>query len=172
MAVSRIDLLNHSFSRSFRGYTPHEVERLLQDLADTLGRLGDEKVALSSRVAQLEARLAEYQQREVALRDIMVSSQRMSEDMKAAAQQEAQLILEAARAKAESMVNQGNMRLARILEDVANARKLKMQFALKLKSVIEGHLQLLDLEREEDAKLVEEAARLGKNSHTASGGHG
>lgn len=172
MAVSRIDLLNHTFSRSFRGYAPQEVERLLQDLADTLGRLGDEKVALSGRVAQLEARLAEYQQREVALRDIMVSSQRMSEDMKAAAQQEAQLILEAARAKAESLVNQGNMRLARILEDVSNSRKLKMQFALKLKSVIEGHLQLLDLEREEDAKLEQEAAQIGASVHGSPGSHG
>lgn len=166
MAVSRIDLLNHTFSRSFRGYSPQEVDRLLQDLADTLGRLGDEKVALGARVTQLETRLAEYQQREVALQEMMVSTQRMSETLKASAQQEAQLILEAARAKAENIINQGNVRLARILEDVAHARRLKAQFALKLRSVIEGHLQLLDMEREEDAKLGENAAKLGKqNGH-------
>jgi cell division initiation protein len=170
MAVSRIDLLNHNFSRSFRGYKPEEVDHLLQGVADTLGRLGDEKITLANQITALEAKVAELQQREVALHEMVTATQRMREELKTSTQQEAQFILEAARTKAEEIINQGNMRLARIQEDVASARKLKMQLALKIRAVIETHLQLLEMEREEDEQWEREMARLSSAERPAAKG--
>jgi cell division initiation protein len=153
MAVNRIDLLNHTFSRVLRGYSPEEVDSFLQDAADSMARLGDERVRLGNRVAQLEKRLAEYVERENALRETLLVSQRMTDDMKAAAQKEAQLVIESAHNRAESITHQANLRLARILDEISEARKLKAQFEFKVRSVIEGHLKLLELGQMEDARM-------------------
>ena len=169
MTVNRIDLLNRSFARALRGYDPEEVDNFLQDAADTMAQLGDERVRLGNRVTQLEARLSEYAERENVLREALLSSQRMSEDMKAAAQKEAQLIIESAHNRAESLINQANMRLARILEEISEARKLKAQFEFKVRSVIEGHLKLLELGQLEDARVESATAALNRRPGDARG---
>lgn len=145
MAVSRIDILNQVFSRSLRGYDTAEVDRYMQEMADTIGRLGEDKSRLETRVAELETRLAEYRDREATLRDTLIATQRMTEDMKTNAQREAQLIIDAAHAKAETLVNQGHMRLARLQEEILQAKKLRAQFEMKVRSVIDAHLHLLEL---------------------------
>lgn len=155
MAVSRIDILNQGFSKKMRGYDPAEVDRYMQDMADTIGRLGEDKSRLEARVADLEHRVAEYRDREAALRDTLISTQRMTEDMKTNAQREAQLIIDAAHAKAETLVNQGHMRLARLQEDILEAKKLRAQFEMKVRSVIDAHMQLLEMSYEEQRVAME-----------------
>lgn len=165
MAVSRIDILNREFTRSLRGYNPEEVDNFLHDVADTLGRLGDEKVVLSSRVVQLEARLAEFEQQEAALRNTLLATQRMTEDLKSSAQREAQLIIDAARSRADNLLQQANQRLTRIFDEIAEAKKLKTQFEISVRSVVESHLKLLDMQRENEARLDAGVARLGFNNN-------
>ena len=160
MAVNRIDLLNHTFSRALRGYDPEEVDNFLQDVADTMRRLGDDRVRLSNMVTELENRLAEYSGRETVLHETLLASQKMVEEMKASAQREAQLIIESAQNRAESLTNQANLRLARILDEISEARKLKAQFEFKVRSVIEGHLKLLELGQMEDARMERATAAL------------
>jgi cell division initiation protein len=164
MAVNRIDLLNHTFSRVLRGYDPEEVDSYLQDIADTMAQLGDERVRLANLVAQLEERLAAYGERENALRETLLVSQRMMEEIKSSAQKEAQLIIDAAQNRAENLTNQANLRLARILDEISEARKLKAQFEFKVRSVIEGHLKLLELGQMEDARMERATAALNRRS--------
>ena len=164
MAVNRIDLLNHTFSRVLRGYDPEEVDSYLQDIADTMAQLGDERVRLANVVAQLEERLAEYGKRETALQETLRASQRMMEEIKLSSQKEAQLIIDSAQSRAENLTNQANLRLARILDEISEARKLKAQFEFKVRSVIEGHLKLLELGQMEDARMERAAAALARRS--------
>uniref|UniRef100_B8DNQ4 DivIVA family protein n=1 Tax=Nitratidesulfovibrio vulgaris (strain DSM 19637 / Miyazaki F) TaxID=883 RepID=B8DNQ4_NITV9 len=160
MSVSRIDLLNHSFSKSLRGYTTEEVDRMMQEAADAIGRLSEEKAALAGQVARLEERLAEFRERESTLRDTLMTTQRVTADLKASAQREAQLIIDAAHSKAENLINQGQLRLARIQEDIAEARKVKAQFEMKVRAVVQQHLRMLDMAREDDEELEAAAARI------------
>ncbi len=78
------------------------------------------------------------------------------------AQKEAQLILETAQSKAENLTNQANLRLARILEEISEARRLKAQFEFKVRSVIESHLKLLELGQVEEARLDKATAALSR----------
>ena len=166
MSVNRIDLLNHTFSRVLRGYAPEEVDSYLQDIADAMAKLGDERVRLANLVTQLEERLTAYGERENALRETLLASQRMMEEIKSSAQREAQLIIDSAQNRAENLTNQANLRLARILDEISEARKLKAQFEFKVRSVIEGHLKLLELGQMEDARLDRATAALNRKSDT------
>lgn len=170
MAASRIDLINRAIPKTFRGYSCAEVDRLLQDLSDALARTTDDKVTLTTKINELEERLAVYREREAALQDALVAGRRVSDDIRAAAQKEAQLILDTARVKADALAQNANMRLARILEEVADIKKSKIQFEMKIKAVIEGHLRLLELNGQEFAALEAELERLAPKRDEGNGG--
>lgn len=156
----RIDLLNHQFSRSLRGYNPEEVEAFLQDIADTMAKMSDEKVKLTNKIAKLEKQVKIFAQREASMRETLVASQKMADNIKSQAQKEAMLIIEAAQTKSENLTTQANIRLAKILEEISEARRLKAQFEFKVRSVIESHLKLLELGQLEDERLEELSAQL------------
>ncbi len=153
MSVSRIDILNQKFSKSLRGYDVQEVDRCMQDVADTLGQMGEVRSGLEARVAELEARLRDYKERESALRDTLITAQKMTDELKATAQREAQLIIDAAYAKAENLINQGHQRLAKIHEEINASKKMRAQFEMKVQAVIDSHQQLIELGRKEDEQL-------------------
>ena len=90
----------------------------------------------------------------------------MMEEVKSSAQREAQLIIDSAQNRAENLTNQANLRLARILDEISEARKLKAQFEFKVRSVIEGHLKLLELGQMEDARMERATAALNRRSDT------
>ena len=160
MSISRIDLVNRHLPRTFRGYDIAETDRLLQDLSDALGKASDEKVALTARVAELENKLMEHRRREGAMQQALVASQRMGEQLRAAAQKEAQLILEKAHTKAEGFLHNAHVRLARTMEELAEAKKGKALFEAQLRNVIRDHLCLLDLNRQESTSLEAAQAKL------------
>lgn len=150
MSVSRIDILNQKFARSMRGYNVQEVDRFMQDVADTMGRLSEIRSGLEARVTELEARLRDYKDRESALRDTMLTAQKVTDELKSTAQREAQLIIDAAYAKAENLINQGHQRLAKLHEEINASKKMRAQFEMKVQAVIDAHQQLLDMSRKEE----------------------
>ena len=157
MSVSRIDVLNRSFAKSLRGYDTNEVDAFLQEVAETLGRLSEERTLLTNRVALLEAELVSFREREATLRDTLMTTQRMTEGLKATAQREAQVIVAEAQARAENLINQSGLKLARLQESILNAKKMKAQLSMRLRAVAEEHLRLLDMDREDDEPNYEPA---------------
>lgn len=151
--MSRIDLINRAIPRRLFGYDRVRVDRLMQDLSDALARMTEEKVALSSRVRELETRIAEMKDRESATRSALAPPPRIGDDIRAAAQKEARLILERAKVKADGLLHNAHARLARLTEETAEAKKAKARFEMQLKVVIADHLRLLDLNRQESAGL-------------------
>ncbi|SKA81243.1 DivIVA domain-containing protein [Desulfobaculum bizertense] len=153
MAVSKIDILNKAFGRSFRGYTCADVDAFLQDVADTMGELAENNRGLENRISMLEQALEEHKSREKTLRDTLMTTQKMMDDMKATAQKEAQLIIDAANAKAETLLNQAHNRLAQIHGDISELKKQRTQFEVKLRSILDAHLRMLELDRQEEETL-------------------
>jgi len=160
MAISKIDVLNKVFSRSFRGYTCAEVDAFLQDAAETLGALAEAKEGMENRLARLEESLGEHKSREATLRDTLVTTQRMMDDMKANAQKEAQLIIDAANQKAEVMLNQTHQRLAQLHGDISELKKQRTQFEIKLRSILDAHVRMLEVDKDEQVKLDEAESKL------------
>jgi cell division initiation protein len=153
MNLSKIDLLNKRFSKSFRGYCRTEVDQLLQEAAEAIGDLSEDKKELHRRVADLEASLAEHKQREETLRDTLMTTQRMIDDLKANARREAQLIIDEAQAKAEAILNRAHLRLAQLHEDIAELKRQRTQFEVKLRSLLDAHLRMLEMENQDQEQL-------------------
>lgn len=146
MTISKIDLLNRKFAKKLWGYAPEEVDQLIAEVADMLGAVAEERKTLVKKVKRMEASMEEFRQRDETLRDTLMSTQKMVDDIKGGAQREAQLILDEARAKAESMVQQGHNRLAQLYEDIENLKRQRSQFEIQLRGLLETHLRILDAE--------------------------
>lgn len=161
--MNRIDRINKAIPRRLFGYGRVQVDRLMQDLSDALARMTEEKVALSSRVKELEARIAEMKNRESALQSALVSPRQVDDDIRAAARKEAQIILETARVKADGLLQNANLRLARLMEEAAETKKAKVLFEMHIKSVINDHLRLLELNRQKSTSLEAATRKLTPN---------
>lgn len=166
--MKRIDLGNRSIPRALFGYDRTQIDRLMQDLSDALGRVTEEKITLSARVKELESALAEAKEREAALKDALSATSCAGDVIRSAARKEAELILETARLKADRMVQNADARLARLVEEAADAKKTKALFEMKLKAVIDDHLRLLTLNRQESASLEAAARKMGGTAFAAT----
>jgi cell division initiation protein len=144
VTISKIDLLNRKFSKKLWGYAPEEVDQLMAEVAEMLGAVAEERKNLIKKVRRMEASVEEFRQRDETLRDTLMSTQKMVDDIKGGAQREAQLILDEARAKAEGMVQQGHNRLAQLYEDIENLKRQRSQFDIQLRGLLETHLRILE----------------------------
>ena len=160
MSISKIDILNKEFSRRFRGYCRMEVDQIMQETAEVLGEQAEKKKRLEEKVARLEDHLDEHRRREQILRDTLVTTQRMVDELKANAEKEAQLIVEEAHAKAREILNTSHTRLAQIHEEITELKRQRTQFEVKLRSLLESHLRLLDMEDNDQEQLEELESKL------------
>jgi len=144
MTVSKIDLLNKQFSRSMLGYSRMEVDQFMLELAEVLGDSADAQKEMRRKIKRLEKNLKEYRQRDETLRDTLVSTQKMVDDLKVAAGKEAQIIMDEARTKADATIQKGHNRLAQIHEEIESLKRTRTQFEIQLKGLLNSHLEMLE----------------------------
>ena len=153
--VSKIDLLNKQFSRRMFGYSRMEVDQFMLELAEVLGDAADSQKVLHKKIKQLEKSVKEYRQRDETLRDTLMSTQKMVDDLKVTASKEAQLIIDEARAKADTMVQKGHNRVAQIHEEIEGLKRQRTQFEIQLKGLLKSHLEMLNMSDPEKEKAEE-----------------
>jgi cell division initiation protein len=160
MTVSKIDLLNKQFSRSMFGYSRMEVDQFMLELAEVIGDTADAQKDMRKKIIRLDKALKEYRQRDETLRDTLVSTQKMVDDLKVTASKEAQLILDEARAKADATVQKGHSRLAQIHEEIEALKRTRTQFEIQLKGLLNSHLEMLEMSNPERDKVEEMESKL------------
>lgn len=149
--MQQLDLLSHRFSRTFRGYSPREVDDFIQQTVDTIARMSEERLRLMKKLQRLEKQLIAYAEKENSLQKALVASQKVTEEIKLQAQKEAMLIIEAAQTKAERIANQAQVRLAQVEDEIARAQTVKRQFEITIRSTVDSHLKLLEMNSAETA---------------------
>ena len=160
MTVSKIDLLNKQFSKSMFGYSRMEVDQFLLELAEVMGDAADAHKEMRKKIKRLDSSLKEYRQRDETLRDTLMSTQKMVDDLKVTAGKEAQIILDEARLKADATVQKGHNRLAQIHEEVESLKRTRTQFEIQLKGLLNSHLEMLEMSNPERDKVEEIESKL------------
>jgi len=155
MTVSKIDLLNKQFSRRMFGYSRMEVDQFMLELADVLGNSADNQKGMRKKIKQLEQSVKEYRQRDETLRDTLMSTQKMVDDLKVTASKEAQLIIDEARVKADATVQKGHNRLAQIHEEIETLKRQRTRFEVQLKGLLKSHLEMIDMSTDSEKEQAE-----------------
>jgi len=149
------NIRKREFSRRFRGLNPEEVAELQEEAAQHVEELQSNMEELVSRLKRAEHALAKYRERETGLEATLKQTRQAAEDIKENAERESQLMVAEAELQAEKILGQAHNRLAQIHDDISELKRQRAQFEVRLRSLVEAHLKLLDVESERDRDLAE-----------------
>ena len=157
MRISPLDIRQQQFTvKMFRGFDSHEVDAFLDDVAEDYETVLKENALLKEQLATLEERSRGLSERERALQDTLVTTQRLGDEMKAAARREAELHTREAELRGEKLLEEVRSEEAKIKSEIQALRRLRRQLIEDLRSTIESYHRTMTAEFGEgagDAKL-------------------
>jgi cell division initiation protein len=146
MKITALDIQQQQFKgKLFGGLDPEDVDAFLQMVSREVEDLVRENGDLKEQAKKIAAQLDEMSQREANIRETMLAAQRVTEEMKANAHKEAQLIISEAELKAERIVADAENRLIQTTEQLQELRRQKVQFETSFRSLLETHAKLIAL---------------------------
>ena len=148
MNITPLDITQKQFARALRGYAREEVEGFLALVAAEFEALVKEALALREDNQRQAEVLAEHKARERALQETLVTAQKASEEIRDAARKEAEITIADAELQAEKIVQGAHQRFLRIVDDINELKRQRVQFEANVRTLAESHLKLLEAFRE------------------------
>ncbi len=149
--LTPLDIQKQTFRKIFKGYDPEDVRGYLQLVAEEIERLVRDVDRLARENAMMREDLDEHSQRERILKDTLLSAQKVSEEVRANAHKEAELIVKDAELVAERVVWQAMTRVAdieRAIQDLKIERRVARN---KLQLTLDTMQQMIGLDADQEA---------------------
>jgi cell division initiation protein len=144
MKITPLDITQKSFSRAMRGFERQEVEAFLALVASEFEGLVKEVQALRDDARRKEEEIAELRSRERALQETMITAQKACEEIRETARKEAEITLSEAELQAEKIVQSAHQRYLRVVDDINEMKRQRVQFEAELRSLVDAHVKLLE----------------------------
>lgn len=154
------DIRQQKFKVRFRGFDMRAVHEFHDQLSDEFTALQSRNERLARDIKRLEKENHAYREREETFKRALVSSQKVMEQMKENARKSAELIIGHAEVKAEKTLNRAHTRLAQLHEDIAELKRQRIQLETQIRSILEAHSRLLEVEKQEMAVNDEQESKL------------
>lgn len=152
MRISPLDIRQQQFTvRMFRGFDSHEVDAFLDDVAEDYEAVLKENAILKEQLATLEDRSRGLAERERALQDTLVTTQRLGEEMKGAARRQAELHMREAELRGEKLLEEIRSEEAKIKGEIQSLRRTRRQLIEDLRSTLESYHRLMSAEFGDEA---------------------
>ena len=148
--LSPLEIQKHRFSRKWKGLDPTEVGAFLDIAAEGMEELAREKAALEAHIRKVEEENVEHRERERILKETLVSAQRASEDIRAAAQAQAELIVKEAEDSSERLTHSALQRSAEIEKAIHELKLQRAGFRLEVQKMLELFHHAIELDRQQD----------------------
>ena len=134
--------------RAMRGLDRQEVEAFLALVASEFEGLVKEVQALREDARRKEEEIAELRSRERALQETMITAQKACEEIRESARKEAEITLSEAELQAEKIVQSAHQRYLRVVDDINELKRQRVQFEAAIRTQVESHVKLLDAFKE------------------------
>lgn len=144
MKIAPIDIAHKTFGRKVMGLDPEEVADFLRDVADQMEDLIRERNALKENARQKDLNLMEYKERDEQLKSTIHTAAKMSDGIRVDAEREGKLIINDAQQKAEMILKDSRDQLRRVYQEIAELKRIRMQFEVNLRSVCQAHVSLIE----------------------------
>lgn len=167
MKITPLDIQQTVFKANFRGYDKEEVNRFLEQVAQTVELLNRDNAVQREKITMLEQQLAELKRTEATLSSTLLSAQSLAEDVKRNAQREADLLIKEAELKASELIRQAGVELTDTQRDLSALRKQRMIMVERLRSSLRMFERMLEVEEQEafhDAAIASEEKLEGESS--------
>ena len=141
------------FNRTLRGYDPEEVNAFLDKIINQVEEMVNELKEKDRRISELQSleienrnlkeKLAQYERMESTLNKTIIMAQKTSEQVKMAAHQESETLIEDAKNNANRIVNEALLRAEKTEEEAALLRRNIKIFKKRVKDIIEAQLEVV-----------------------------
>jgi cell division initiation protein len=149
--LTPLEIQKQTFSRAIKGYNADEVRAYLHLVAEEIERLVKDVDRLARENAMLRDELDDHNQRERILKDTLLSAQKVSEDVRANARKEAELIVKDAELLSDRLVAQAQSRVADLERAIQELKMERRAARNKLQTMLDTTQQLLMLDAEQEA---------------------
>ena len=151
--LTPMDIHNHQFKKSIRGYNENEVDDFLDKIVLDFEKLLRENERLENELNLIEVEIDKYRKLEKTMNDTLLMAQRTADDVISAARKnademkentarECQNIREQARLEADKQIKAANAKRDAILEDYSKLVSDKNSFLLKMRTMLESELAI------------------------------
>jgi cell division initiation protein len=150
MKVTPLDLRQAQFRSKLRGFDPDEVTPFLADAATELEQALKEIDRLRQDAIRNESMLDEHRERENALRNTLLTAQRLADQIKENAEVEAKTILREAESRADLILQKAQGRLTELDRDINEMRLRRRDVEGSLEQSIASLTYALEFMRTQD----------------------
>lgn len=156
MKVTPLDLRQAKLRVTMRGYDRNEVDALLSEVADDYEQALREADRLHQELVRLEALVAEHREHERNLRNTLLTAQRLADEIREHAEQEARRVLEEAESRAEMVFQQTQGRIEEAQREIDGLKLRRRDVETTLQSTIATLRNALEFVREQELKERED----------------
>lgn len=146
MRITPMDIRQQQFTARFRGFDRQEVDAFLADVAADYEQLVKENALLKEQLAALEERSRGIEGREKLLRDTLLTTQRLAEEMKDGAKREANLLVREAELQGDKLLEEARAEEAKIKAEILALKRTRRQLAEGLRVTLDMYQRLVNEE--------------------------
>ena len=150
MRIAPLDLRQQRFKKTIHGYDRTEVVAFLTEAADDYEHALREIDRLRQDLARMEGLLSEHRDRESNLRNTLLTAQRLSDEVKDSAHNEAKMIVREAQGRADLLLQKASNRLEEIERHINELRLRRRGVEGSLESSIQTLYHALEFIRDQD----------------------
>lgn len=160
MGITSLVVRQKEFTTRFRGFDVQEVDSFLEDVARELDELNQAIHDLQEENHRFDLENKGYRKRENSMKNAMIQSQKVLDQMKENAKKSAQIIIANAEVEAEKILNRAHKRLSQLHSDIMELKRQRIQLEMQISGVLESHSKLLEMTKDENKAADETDATL------------
>jgi len=150
MRIAPLDVRHQRFKQAFRGFDKTEVVAFLTEAADDYEHALRELDRLRQDLSRTEALLADHRLREANLRNTLETAQRLSDQLREAAQTEAKMIVREAQGRSDLLLQKAQARLEAVEREIVDLRLRRRGVEGSVEASIQALHHALEFIREQD----------------------
>ncbi|MEX0816092.1 MAG: DivIVA domain-containing protein [Gaiellales bacterium] len=152
MGLTPVEIRHVKLGRSVLGYPRAATEELLEEIASSFEDVWRERADLRDEVEELEGELARHREAEEALRNTLISAERMAEDVRGQARREADVIIADARSRARDITGEAEAERERTHAEIRRLKALEADLRAEYRAFLLIALDRLEGETDESPR--------------------
>lgn len=155
MKITPLDIQQQQFKKTRGKYDAGEVDSFLEMIRIEMEDILRENDTFKKELKKTKSRLSELIEHEKTLKDAIISTQRVAEDIKATAHKEADVIIAEAKLDSDKLIMNAHDQIKKLADDINELRRQRIRVEAELSSILTAHTKLLEA-ASEDAKRLED----------------
>lgn len=142
--ITPIEIRRASFSKSFRGYTPDEVDNFLGSLAGEWDSMLQENQNLKLELEKVRSALQSYQELEGMMHKTLKQAEETSKSTLENAKKDAELVINNAEQKAQQLIQNAQSQLDELNKEIKELTFRKKDILSQLKLFLNAQLEKIE----------------------------